>query len=666
MLWQWWNRGNARKHALDRRMLAIMATDVVGYSRQMEADEVGTIGRVTAVRAEVIEPLLVQHRGRLVKLIGDGTLSVFDSVVDAVACAAAIQRAVADRSAGPATAEPMVLRIGVNLGDIVLLENDVYGDGVNVAARLEQLCDPGGVMVSGTAFDHLQGKLGFPLDFVGEQKVKNIRRPVRAYRARLDGAKRPKWRRWRLPLRSIAAALLALVLAGGGGWWWWSNHSAPPSNASIAVLPFDNLAGDDATSRLADGMADDLITELTRFRGLDVIARDATLAYKDMPIDVRAIGRKLDVLYLLDGTIQRQGPTVRVSARLVDTGSGRDLWSDRWDRQADDVFALQSELAEAVASRIASSYSGQIIAADREAAKRKPPKNLTAYDLYLLGMDAANRATREGMEESVQLLQRSIAADPGFARAWTGLAMTYAGLAEMTGYPADLAQERAAAASKAVALDPGDADAHAALATYYMDSDDPGRAEAEFDKALKLNPGSADLLSIYAGWASGFGDPDKGVEAAEHAMRLNPETPAWAVYNFAYAYLHGRPATTRRCGSSIGCRPIPTRRAPMSIARRLWAAWAAPTMPTRRVADGTGPQSGADHRDIRRPLSARTTAERDRLIETMRAAGFPALRDRTRRRPERGAWPSAWRREHPSPAAGACRLCAPSRRPRGI
>ena len=342
----------ARPSPLDRRVLAIMATDVVGYSRQMEANEHATITRVTRARAEIIEPLLQRHRGRLVKLIGDGTLSLFESVVDAVACGAAIQRAVRQRNGEVPEAEQMVLRIGINLGDVALLENDVYGDGVNVAARIEALCDPGGIMVSGTAYDHLQGKVDFPLEFAGEQRVKNINRPVRTYRARLEGVAVPARPR-PVPLRPLAAAATALVLASGG-WWVWSTWSAPPANASIAVLPFDNLGGDEATGRLADGITEDLITDLTRFRALDVIASEATRPFKGRSVDVQAVGQRLRVLYVLDGTIQRQDGRVRVTAQLVETAGARDVWSERWDRPSDDVFAVQSEVAEAVASRIAS------------------------------------------------------------------------------------------------------------------------------------------------------------------------------------------------------------------------------------------------------------------------------------------------------------------------
>jgi TolB-like protein/class 3 adenylate cyclase/Tfp pilus assembly protein PilF len=617
------DQDDADKPRLERRMLAIMATDVVGFSRQMEHDEVGTIARVNAARVEVIEPLLARHHGRLIKLMGDGTLSVFDSVVDAVNCAAAIQRAAAERNQTASDSEHLVMRIGVNLGDVVLQDNDVYGDGVNVAARLEPLCDPGGIMISGTAFDHLQGKVDFPLEFAGEQQVKNISRPVRAYRARLDGIAEPPpvhRRRFSLPLRPVAAVATAALLAVGG-WWVWSGWSAPPANASIAVLPFDNLGGDDATGRLADGMTEDLITDLTRYRDLDVIARDATLVYKDKAVDVRQVGQALHVLYVLDGAVQRQGERVRISARLIDTNTARDVWSERWDRTTDDVFAVQSELAEAVASKIASPYSGEIIAADREAAKRKPPKNLNAYDLYLLGMEAQGRGTREGLEEAIQLLQRSLAIDPNFARAWTGLAVTYAGLADMRDYPADIQQAREAAARKAVALDPADAQAHAALATYYMDIGETARGEAEFEKALRLNPGSADLLATYAGWASNFGKPDRGVAYAERAMRLNPDTPPWAMYNFAYAYfMDGRYADALRAFDRMPAEAY-------SPSAYIYRAATLGALGEHDNAKQAVRQAMAQNPDLTIETwvdgHASNAAERERLVTSMRAAGFP-------------------------------------------
>ncbi|MGD9512146.1 MAG: tetratricopeptide repeat protein, partial [Geminicoccaceae bacterium] len=320
--------------------------------------------------------------------------------------------------------------------------------------------------------------------------------------------------------------------------------------------------------------------------------------------------------------VQRQGEQLRISTWLVDAGSSTDLWSERWDRSTEDLFAVQSELAEAVASRIASPYSGEITAADRNAAKRKPPRSLSAYDLYQLGMDAQERSTLAGYEEAIRLLRRSLAIDPGFARAWTGLAVTYAGLSEMKGYPADLEAARQEAAQKAVMLDPADASAHAALATYYMDHGDAARAENEFDKALKLNPGSADLLATYAGWASNFGEPEEGVAAAERAMRLNPVPPYWALYNFAYAYfMVGQYEAALRMFDRMPADAYTPatyvyRAATLGALGETAAAREAVAEALAQMPDLSIEAFVADY--------ASNPSERDRLIETMRAAGFGA------------------------------------------
>ena len=608
---------------LDRRMLAIIASDVVGYSRQMEIDEAGTIARVTSLRREIIEPLLAEHHGRLVKLMGDGALAVFESVVDAVACAAAIQRGVAERNATLAAAERLVLRIGVNLGDVALLEGDVYGDGVNVAARLEQICDPGGVMVSGTAFDHLQGKLGFPLEFAGEQRVKNISRPVRSYRAMLDGSPRRRRSLPRLPLTALAAGL-ALLLAAGGAWWLWSSQP-PEGTPSLAVIPFADAGDDETTARLAGGISEEILTDLTRFRGIDVIAREFSRPYGGKSIDPREVGRTLGVGYILNGTVQRQGDTVRVAAQLTDTASAREVWADRWDRPIADLFDVQSEVAETVANMLANPSSGQLLAAGQDAAKHKPLRNLTAYDLYLLATAARDRGSRAGLEQAIALFQRSLAADPDLARSWAGLAAAYGDLAEMDGYPADLQAQREDAARKAIALDTTDAVAHAELATAYMDAGDAGRAESEFDKALALNPGSADLLATYAGWASNFGEPERGVEAGERAMRLNPAMPDWAVYNVGYAYfMVGRYVDALRMLDRFS-------KAAYTPTTYVYRAAAAAGAGRSNALQGALADALANNPGITVEAfaggHASNEAERARLIETMRLAGFPVCAD---------------------------------------
>jgi TolB-like protein/class 3 adenylate cyclase len=334
--------------ATERRLAAILAADVVGYSRLVEKDEAGTLSAIRRLRAEVIDPLIAQHKGRIVKLMGDGAIVEFGSVVDAVSCAVAVQKQAAAAQTDVAADRRIVFRIGVNLGDVVVEGDDLMGDGVNVAARIEQLCDPGGVLLSGTAYDQLRGKLGLPLDFTGEQRIKNISEPVRTYRVRLAGGSIPwrlRFRQHRRRIMQAAPLLLLLALIGGGAWWF---RPVEPANAgtSIAVLPFDNLGGDEQTGRLADGITEDIITDLARFTAIEVIARNSIMTYKGKPIDLRQVGRDLNVRYVLEGSIQRQGDRVRITAQLIEAASGAHIWSDRWDRPVADVFAVQTELAE--------------------------------------------------------------------------------------------------------------------------------------------------------------------------------------------------------------------------------------------------------------------------------------------------------------------------------
>jgi TolB-like protein/class 3 adenylate cyclase len=458
---------------MDRKLAAIMAVDVVGYSRLVGADEAGTLARVKAHRKELAEPLIAEHHGRVVKLTGDGALVEFASAVDAVECAVALQAGMAEREAAEPEARRIRYRIGINIGDIVLEDGDIFGDGVNVAARLEGLAEPGGICIARNVYNQVKAKLDLAFEPMGEHRVKNIAEPVTVYRV-LPGpgamAKtRPMaiaraLRRYRPAV--IAAAVVLLLVAGATvGWYalWQPGEPLPADQPSIAVLPFDNLSGDAATGRLADGTTEDIITDLARFAYLDVIARNSTLPYKDKPVDVRQIGKELNVRYVLEGSIQRQADRVRVTAQLIDAAAGAHVWSERWDRPAQDLFAVQTELAESVANRIGG--HGLVEAAGRETAKRKRPENLTAYDLYLLGIEAKHRLTEESLQEAVRLFQRALELDPQLARAWTGLAWAYVLTANFGGPDrAVLIQKQLDAARRAVQLDPMDAEAHCALA----------------------------------------------------------------------------------------------------------------------------------------------------------------------------------------------------------
>ena len=411
---------------VERRLVAILAADVVGYSHLVEMDEAGTLAALKALRREVIDPLLAEHHGRIVKLMGDGALAEFGSVVDAVACAVAVQKGVADRQDGVPPERRIVFRIGINLGDVVVEGDDLLGDGVNVAARLEQICEPGGVLISGTAYDQLQGKIDLPIEFAGEQRVKNIDRPIRTYRVR-RGAALPAsaFASDQLTRRGLAAAAaILLLLAGAVGWWLWPATPAYASKPSIAVLPFDNLGGDEATARLADGITEDIITDLARFPEFEVVSRNSTGIYKGKAVDVRQVGKDLGVGYVLEGSFQRQGERLRATAQLIDAKTGTHVWSDRWDRPVEEVFALQTELAEQVANRLGSG-AGLIQEAGRKAAKRKRPENLGAYELYLLGTERLEQVTKDSVDDAVRLLRRAVTLDPTLARAWVELYWAY-------------------------------------------------------------------------------------------------------------------------------------------------------------------------------------------------------------------------------------------------
>ncbi len=514
----------------ERRIVAILVADVVGFSRLVETDEASALEAVRAARSVVVDPAVADHSGRVFKTTGDGFLAEFGSVVDAVACAAAIQQRLASDPDG------VRMRIGINLGDVVVDHDDLLGDGVNIAARLEQLCPPGGVLMSGTAFDQLKGKFHLPVDFDGEHRVKNIAQSVRVYSVRIDGVRhRVKAATTRFAPRRPWLAAAALLLLLGAGVWFLQPGATDTRKPSIAVLPFDNLGGDEATGRLASGLTEDIITDLARFPEVDVVARNSTQQFGGGGVDIRKVGEVLNVAFVLEGSIQRAGDQLRLTAQLIDVATGNHVWSERWDRPAEDLFAVQSEIADQVANRIGGG-TGLVQTAGREAARRKRPESLTAYELYLLGTEALEQITPADNARALELLERAVEIDPGFARAWVELAHAHA-LAENFGADAAAAHSAAmAAAERAVLLDPLDAEAHAVLGDRLGAAGDFVRSEAAFEKALSLSPSSAEILSFYVGWASAFGKPERGAEIVDRVIRLDPNYPAWRYAVFVYAY----------------------------------------------------------------------------------------------------------------------------------
>jgi TolB-like protein/class 3 adenylate cyclase/cytochrome c-type biogenesis protein CcmH/NrfG len=524
---------------VERRLAAVLVADVVAYSRLVEADEANTLAAIRKIRSDVFGPLLSRHHGRVVKVIGDGIIAEFGSVVDAVYCAVAVQKESAVIQADSPAERRIVLRIGVNLGDVVVEGDDLLGDGVNIAARLEQLCPPGGVLVSGTAYDQLRGKLDLPLDFAGDQRVKNISQPIRTYSVRLSGARRG-WRLRTRPLRRylpVAGVAIALAIATGAATWWFqSTEPALAAKPSIAVLPFGNIGGDETAGRFADGITEDIITDLARYRDVDVIARNSTAAYEGKPIDIRQVGRDLNVRYVLEGSVQREADQVRITAQLIDAGTAAHIWSDRWDRPVTDLFALQAEISEQVANRLLDT-GGVITTAEHVAARRRSPRDLTAYELYLRGREALHEFTREGVTEAISLLKQAVEKDPTLARAWDELGAAYTISGDFGADVTTAQAEALNAAERAIALDPMDALAHAHLAHILGSQGQHQRAKAEFQRALSLNPGSADILMIYVSWAGTFESPQRAAELVDQSIRLDPNYPTWATGPFSFAYV---------------------------------------------------------------------------------------------------------------------------------
>ena len=534
----------------ERRLAAILAADVVGYSRLIGQDEAATLARLKTCRRDVVDPQVAGHRGRIVKLMGDGILCEFGSVVDAVACAVAIQRGMAQREEGVPEAERLRFRIGVNLGDVVHEDGDLFGDGVNVAARLESLAEPGGVMVSGTAYDHLQGRLALPLDFAGARVVKNIAQPVRAYRVRLDGASPPRrpWHQRALPRRGLVAAgvLALLVLVDVGGQRWFRPGTPPgpplPDRPSIAVLPLANLDADPKEQRLADGLTDDLIVELGRYRFLFVIARGSVLPYQGKAVDVRQVGRELGVRYVLQGTLERDGERVRVSVQLADALTGSQVWSQRYDRPMAGFFALRQDIVDRVAGTLPA-FGGALAQAQAEAARRKPPASLEAYDHLAIARDVLRRGdSTANLAEAADHLDRALALDPGLGRAAFWLAwVRYDQAFDAAAGSADAARAWAAfdaAARQAEAVDPADAgvQAMAGLAYFRRRAYAPG--ELAWRRALELGPNDyAALREIGCGYASALGveRAAEGLEIVRRALRLNPLHPPWQLNCLGFA-----------------------------------------------------------------------------------------------------------------------------------
>jgi adenylate cyclase len=491
-----------------RRLTAILAADVAGYSRLMGADEEGTHERLKSHLRELIEPKIGEHHGRIVKNTGDGFLAEFQSVVDAVRCAVEMQRGMAERNQETPPERRIEFRIGINLGDVIAEEHDIFGDGVNVAARLEALADPGGICVSRVVRDQVRDRLDFSFEDMGEQQVKNIARPVRVYQVR------------------DRAVLIEQPLPT-------SPQQLPlPDKPSIAVLPFTNMSGDPEQGYFADGIAEDIITALSRYPSLFVIARNSSFAYRGRMVDVKQVGRELGVRYVLEGSVRRVDNRIRVTAQLVDAESSNHVLAERYDRQLADIFAVQDEITEAVTIAI----TPAIADAEQQRAMRKPRASLDAWAAYQRGLWHLSKVTAEDNALAQKFFQQAVDLDLSFAGGYKGLSVVQSKEPdyEGRGLPETL-RSAEALARRAVELDGADAEARSLLATTLRRRGDYEGGLAEAARALTLSPNLASAHYARGANLISSGRPKEGIAAIERSIRLDPRRAAARLNQIALA-----------------------------------------------------------------------------------------------------------------------------------
>lgn len=514
---------------MERRLVAILVADVVGYSRLMAEDETGTLERLKVCRRDVIEPAITKFHGRIIKLMGDGALVEFASVVDAVECAAAIQRAAISAVSQPADTRRIQLRIGINLGDVIVEGDDLYGDGVNVAARLEAMAEPDGICVSGTAYDHAVHKTSAGFESLGELHLKNIPDPVRAYRVMLDRTAtiRPtaKRRGNSKPLIfASAAGLLAAVAIAGAILFGLAPETA--KRPSLAVLPFANMSPGESDNYFADGITEDLITELAKLSGMDVIARNSAFKYKDQPVATKDVARDLGVRYIVEGSVRRTSDGIRINAELVDAATGNLLWADKYERKAADVFAMQDEIVAAIIATLGIKPTD----AEAEGLARLPTSNLEAYDYYLRGEQAARSGFRSQFRRALEFYVKAETLDPSFADAFAADARTSVFIWRNTYddvLQTPVAKKRAyEMASRALSLNPRASGPYAVLAMLQAVDGQFVQALASARRSTVLEPNSVDAHIALGFVLSAAGQHAEAQAAIVTAQRLDPNLSA--------------------------------------------------------------------------------------------------------------------------------------------
>ncbi len=484
---------------MKHRLAAVLAADMAGYSRLMGLDEDGTVARLRTHRIELIDPVIAKNQGNIIKTTGDGMLVEFQSVADAVRCAVEIQERMARRNSDVPEDRRIQFRIGINLGDIIFQDGDIFGDGVNIAARLEQLAEVGGICVTTAVHDQVADRIAVTFEDLGEKALKNIQRPIRVFRVVLNA---PPKTISRGEAKSTASAVM---------------------KPTVAVLPFANMSGDAEQEFFVDGLTEDIITELSRRHELFVISRNSTFVYRGQSVNLREVAQKLGAQYLVEGSVRRAGNRLRITVQLIDTVNDSHIWAEKYDRMLDDIFEIQDELTSAIVATL----PGRLEAAQNDMLKRKLPSNLAAYELVLVAKVLHHRSTREDIAEAHKLISRAIELDPEYAHAHAWRACI---LGQMWSY--SWCEDRDATMKEiqieldqALALDDNDADIHRILAAVFITQNNLTKARYHQERAISLNP-NYDLVVVQQGeiltW---LGNPKEGIEWIRKAMRLNPHHP---------------------------------------------------------------------------------------------------------------------------------------------
>lgn len=535
---------------MERRLTAILAADVKGYSRLTELNEEASTATLRMYRA-VVEESISAHHGRVFSSAGDGLVAEFPSVVEAIRCGLEIQSEIAERNESVPEDGRMQFRIGVNLGDVIAEENNLYGSGVNVAVRLEQLAEAGGLCISQTVYDQVRKIVEIPFEDIGERFLKNIAEPVHVYRVRpspLPWLKSLFSRNVRRRRLSVAVGVLLLLLAAAAGASYLRQPAALwdgllrgelslAEYPAIVILPFDDMSATHDQQYLADGITEDLITGLAKIPELLVMARTASFAYKDKPTDVRQVRKDLGVHYIVDGSIQRSDHDLRVTAQLIDSSTGRELWADSYDRKIESIFAIRDDITRSIAGTLGG-LSGKLAKAEVARLSGKDPNSFTAYDYLMRGWYEWHKFTPESNAASRDLFEQARKTDPDYARAYVGLCWAYANDFdyEWTSDYAKTLKLTLDMASEAVRLDPNDYQAHWGLAWAYLYHRQHDKAVAEYARARKLNPNDAELIAEMANFLIFMGEPKQAIEHAKEGIRLNPFHENWYDEYLGWAY----------------------------------------------------------------------------------------------------------------------------------